>query len=149
MENNPASLLEVAVKFKGRPAALEAHRSILDLLKSSTKKRDQKQVMASYRYIVRNDGEDTDALNDYARYLLGHEGSPDEALRMAGKAVKIEPGIAEYLDTLAECYFRLGQKELAVAAAREALEVAERRKWAFYERRLKELKAKDPPKKKL
>jgi len=47
----------------------------------------------------------------------------DEALQHAERAIALAPSNASYLDTVAECHFRLGNRETAVRYSRRAVEL--------------------------
>ena len=46
----------------------------------------------------------------------------DEALQHAEQAIELAPSNASYLDTVAECHFRLGDREAAIRYSRRAVE---------------------------
>ena len=52
----------------------------------------------------------------------------DDALALVTKAIELSPTEAAYQDTLAEVHFQRGEREAAVAAARQALELSGDRK---------------------
>ncbi len=47
----------------------------------------------------------------------------EDALRLAKRAVELEPESAAYIDTLAEAHFRLGQRDEAIRHAKRCLEI--------------------------
>ncbi len=60
-------------------------------------------------------------LNDYAWLVSNTEGDAAQALRNSKESLRLEPGMAGYLDTLARCYYRLGDYENAVKYQRQAV----------------------------
>jgi Flp pilus assembly protein TadD len=66
----------------------------------------------------------------------------DQGLEHAQKAVALAPDSAGYHDTLGEVYFQRGDKEKALAAARQSVELGP--KVEYYKRQLKRIEAGDP-----
>ncbi len=121
---DPRPLLEVARKYEGKPAAVEAHRYLVMVLGRSQKKEDRKTLLESYEYLISHGKRDAETLNNYAWDLATHGESLEKALELAREALKESPKAAHILDTAAECLFRLGRKEEAVAMEKKALEAA-------------------------
>ncbi len=68
--------------------------------------------------------DDAGMLNSLAWFSATHDQFLPEALRAAQRAVELEPENSNILDTLAEVYYRLGQREKAIEVGRRALELA-------------------------
>ena len=60
-------------------------------------------------------------LNDFAWLVGNTEGDGEQALRHSKESLRLEPGTAGYLDTLARCYYRLNDHENAVKYQRQAV----------------------------
>jgi tetratricopeptide (TPR) repeat protein len=72
------------------------------------------------------EGEETAAefANNLAWFLARTNQRLDEALKLAERAVKLDPDQYAYLDTLAEVHFRLGNVDKAIRLSTRALELA-------------------------
>ncbi|MBI4546720.1 MAG: DUF1028 domain-containing protein [Ignavibacteriae bacterium] len=68
---------------------------------------------------VRNRPDDPEVLNRVAWTLASNDIDRERALELAKRAVKLAPGKLSYLDTLAECHYRLGHYEEAIAIESE------------------------------
>jgi tetratricopeptide (TPR) repeat protein len=66
----------------------------------------------------------------------------EPALAHAEKAVKLAPGVAGHLDTLAEVHFQLGHKEKAVELQKKVMQMEPNK--AYFRLQLKRLEAGDP-----
>ncbi len=89
---------------------------------------------------------------DFPRSPLGHNAVAwlsaccrrdlDDALVHARLAVELGPDNASHLDTLAEVYFQLGQKDKAIELQKKAVVLAPKR--AYYRKQLQRFEAGDP-----
>ncbi len=72
------------------------------------------------------DRDETDAgtLNALAWFTATHDIHLEQALEAAERAVKLEPGDSNILDTLAEVQFRLGRTTKAIGTIKRALELS-------------------------
>lgn len=73
---------------------------------------------------VENDVRDAGMLNSLAWFAATNDLFLPQALIAAQRAVELEPGDSNIIDTLAEVCFRLGDVERAIAVARRALELS-------------------------
>jgi thioredoxin-related protein/Tfp pilus assembly protein PilF len=117
-------LIEVAKRYDGKPAALEAHTFLAMNLGGADEPEMTKQASTSFDYLLSHGKRDAQVLNGYAWLLATHSQSLDKALAMANEAAKLEPKSAAILDTVAECLFRMGKKDEAIATAKRVLELA-------------------------
>ena len=81
------------------------------------------------------------ALNNYAWLISNTEGDYEEALRFSQQSLQLSPGDAGLLDTLARCYYSLGELDKAVkyqrwAVQRDPHEMQVRRQLELFEARL-------------
>lgn len=92
------------------------------------RKNSKNEALDIFLEVVRLDPNHADALNNAAAILSRSEkprpGDLEKAKTLADKALKIDPKNPDYLDTLAEIYFRQGNKEKALALIEEAIERA-------------------------
>ena len=102
--------------------ALDVHRGLAGALEMAE---DLDGAEASYDYVWANGDEDPEWMNGYAWFLATHGRKLEKALEVARRAVELSPKAPHILDTLAECHFRLGQFEDAVARQREAVALLE------------------------
>jgi tetratricopeptide (TPR) repeat protein len=66
-----------------------------------------------YNQLIQSDSSDAQACNNYAYSLVERNQSLDKALKMAKKAINIEPENPSYLDTIGWIYFKLNNHEKA------------------------------------
>ena len=124
---NPLDLkpiVEIAARYDGKPAALEAHEFLAQALGNSPEPEHQKQLKTSFEYLLGHGKRNAETLNGYAWFLATHKESLDKALAMANEAVNLEPKSASILDTVAECLFALGRKDDAIATAKRVVGLA-------------------------
>ena len=69
---------------------------------------DRASAMDEFRKAVDADGQNTEALNNLAYLLADYANKPDEALAYAEKARELNPGKADYADTLGWIFYRKG-----------------------------------------
>ena len=81
---------------------------------------DRAGEIAAYRSALDVDGSNGYALNNLA-FILAMD-DPDEALRLAGRAVGIAPDNAAFQDTLGWIYYRKGMYDSAVAHLKAAVD---------------------------
>jgi Flp pilus assembly protein TadD len=81
-----------------------------------------------FREIAKNDAKNARASNNAAYILARHQKSTEydlrEAEKLAEKARKLEPKNPEYIDTLAEVFFRTGEIQKARKLIKEAIRLA-------------------------
>jgi len=85
------------------------------------KKAEIEFIGRSLRRALADPSTGAQALNSLAWFTAINDMFLEEALVAAQRAVNLEPGSFEILDTLAEVYFRLGNKEKAVETGKKAL----------------------------
>jgi tetratricopeptide (TPR) repeat protein len=111
-------LLAIAADPKSGDAGQEA----FDALARAYKKGDRnKDLEALFDKVMAFKGDDKEFLNDYAWTFAERGIALPKALAAAKKAVELskeDPGI---LDTLAEVYFKMGQKDLAISTEEKAI----------------------------
>jgi tetratricopeptide (TPR) repeat protein len=133
--------VKVAKKYDGKPAALEAHRYLAARLGNSKRPEDVKTAAGSLEYLVGHGQRDPETLNNYAWLLVTNGRQLEKAQSLAQEAVKAAPKASHILDTLAECYSRLGRKDEAVSTEKKAIECASPQEKPMYEKRLAEIEA--------
>jgi tetratricopeptide (TPR) repeat protein len=72
-----------------------------------------RKAVATFRQRSKQSPRDATPLNQLAWLVSNTEGDLDEALAASRRSLKLEPGLAGYLDTLAHCYY--AQKDYARA----------------------------------
>jgi tetratricopeptide (TPR) repeat protein len=123
---DPKPVIDFAKKYDGKPAALEAHELIVEMLGGSPGDDDeQKQLIDSYEYLVTHGKRDSETLNNYAFALALAKKDLEKALKMSRDALEAAPDAPHIMDTVAECLFGLGKKDEALAMERKALEKAD------------------------
>ena len=85
---------------------------------------DDKRAFSYYRKALALNGDNALALNNYAYYLSLMDKKLDEALKMAERAVELQPNNASYIDTKAWVLHRLGRNEEAKQVMRQALSLS-------------------------
>lgn len=78
-----------------------------------------RRVVAALNTEIRNKPDDPEVLNRVAWTLATNEIDRDRALEYAKRAAKLSPGNLRYLSTLAECHYRLGHFDEAIAIGSE------------------------------
>jgi tetratricopeptide (TPR) repeat protein len=100
--------------------------------------KDTKSIRV-YDRIIQMNPENPIALNNLAWLLVTSEDKrlrdPGRAVNLARRAVAIEPS-SGFLDTLAEAYYRNGQRDAAIATIKQAILRADHNR-AYYEGQLK------------
>ena len=76
---------------------------------------EMERVVNSYNAELRNKPDDPDVLNTIAWQLATHDIDKPRALELAKRAAMLAPTRSDILDTMAECHFRLGHYDEAVA----------------------------------
>jgi len=81
-----------------------------------------------FKEVIRLDNKNSDAYNNAAFILAHRENSSQkdlkEAERLANAAHKLDPKNPDYLDTLAEVYFKQGNRNTAQTLMKEAIKLA-------------------------
>lgn len=80
---------------------------------------ETRRVVEYMNSLLRDRPDDPGVLNSVAWTLATYDIAKERAVELAKRAVTIAPGNLEYMDTLAECHFRMGQRDQAVAIASE------------------------------
>ncbi len=70
---------------------------------------------------IKNDPDEAANYNDLARFYASHGKELDKGLELAKRAVELAPDSPEYLDTLAELYYRKGDREAAIREIKKAI----------------------------
>jgi formylglycine-generating enzyme required for sulfatase activity/tetratricopeptide (TPR) repeat protein/tRNA A-37 threonylcarbamoyl transferase component Bud32 len=85
--------------------------------------RHRERWLAAYRMRLNEDPDNAETYDLIAEFLTLHRLQPAEAVRLADKAVQLEPRTARYRRTLAEAYHRAGRHQEAVAELNRAMEL--------------------------
>jgi tetratricopeptide (TPR) repeat protein len=117
-EQSPGAVAAFAREHPGSPAAVDAHRILLDVARQ---KGDEEAQAASLEVLAKR-APDAEVRNELAWYLATRGKELERALGLVEGALRDEPRNAAYLDTRAECLSRLGRHEEAVAEQRKAIE---------------------------
>ena len=83
--------------------------------KFSAANEEMKRLVVELNSALRSKPEDPDVLNTVARTLATHDIDRERALELAKRAVKLAPDKLYIFDTMAECHFRLGHYDEAIA----------------------------------
>ena len=78
-----------------------------------------KRVVSSFNILLREKPDDPEVLNRVAWQLTTYDIDHERALELAKRAVKLAPNNLNMLDTFAECHFRLGHYDEAIAIESE------------------------------
>jgi tetratricopeptide (TPR) repeat protein len=84
----------------------------------------QKQIRDAaqeFRDQMRRSPEDATPYNQFAWLIANTEGDKQEALRASQRSLELRPGTAGYIDTLARCYFALGEHDKAFEEQQRAV----------------------------
>jgi tetratricopeptide (TPR) repeat protein len=92
-----------------------------DLVRYYRKQKDDAGVVDIYKKMLPKRAEDTDFLNSYAWTFSEMGKEMDSALEVAVKAAELSKNDPQILDTLAEVYFKMGKKSLAVETIEKAI----------------------------
>lgn len=110
------------------PASTKMWMKLAQIEMERNRRNSKNEALDIFLEVLRLDPNHADALNNAAAILSRSEkprpGDLEKAKTMADKALKIDPKNPDYLDTLAEIYFRQGNKEKALALIEEAIERA-------------------------
>jgi len=79
------------------------------------------QTGATYQQLIERDPEEATNYNQLAWLWANTDRNLKEALSLSLKSLELKPNEAGYLDTLARCYFALGDLENAVASQKNAV----------------------------
>ena len=86
--------------------------------------REKRRVGESLERVLADGGASAGTLNGLAWYTATNDIFLDRSLEAAQLAAQLEPGDSNILDTLAECYFRMGKHGEAIEAMKRALAIA-------------------------
>jgi tetratricopeptide (TPR) repeat protein len=140
------ALGEAALAQAAFPGGVEMTVRLVPALEGLGRKREAaalfEQTLKVYEGLCRDYPRAASAHNSYAWVSAGCRRNLDKALEHALKAVELSPNDAAPRDTLAEVYFQLGKKGLAVAAQKKAIALDPKR--AYFRKQLKRLEAGDP-----
>jgi len=92
-----------------------------DLVRHYRKQKDDEAIVALYKKILPKKSEDKDFLNSYAWTFAELGKDLDSAAEAAKKAVALSKDDPQILDTLAEVYYKMGKKQLAVETIEKAI----------------------------
>lgn len=84
---------------------------------------DINQLEADLQLILKNDPDNTQALNALGYTLTDRTDRHQEALKLIERALELKPGDPFYLDSLGWVYYRMGNLELAEKYLRQAIAV--------------------------
>src|SRR5205814_2011685 len=115
---------EILQKLTDKPNADPAAIVLLASLKVDS--HDPAKAEALYRRALKARPDMPDAQNNLAYLILQHEGDLNEAKDLAVKATTAAAGIAEFHDTLARIYFKLGSSAEAISTFEKALKLEPR-----------------------
>lgn len=85
------------------------------------KKKDDDGTVAIFKEMLLKKGDDKDFLNSYAWTFAEIGKELDSAAEAARKAVELSKEDPQVLDTLAEVYYKMGKKQLAVETIEKAI----------------------------
>ncbi len=71
--------------------------------------------------VIKNHPDDADGYNTLAWFYATHERKLETGIELAKRALELSPDSAEYLDTLAELYYRRGDKQAAIREIKKAI----------------------------
>lgn len=117
-EKGRSALAALAADPKAGEAGEEAFSTLGRYLK---KKQMDGELEALYDKVKAFRGDQPDFLNDYAWTFAERGIALEKAAAAAQKAVELSESDPGILDTLAEVYFKMGKKELAVATIEKAI----------------------------
>ncbi len=80
---------------------------------------ETRRVVESLNAQLRDHPDDPEILTRVAWILSTYDIAKDRAIELAKRAVKLAPGDSRIMDTLAECHYRFGQIDEAIAIASE------------------------------
>jgi len=90
-----------------------------------------------YRDRIKTEPADAVPYNGLARHFATHDEQLDEALALSKKSLELRPGTPEFLDTLAEIYFRMGKHDEAMEWINKAMTLdPPPRHFIYYEQQL-------------
>lgn len=82
---------------------------------------EKRRMVSGLNDQLRNNPDDAALLNQIAWILATNEIDRERALELAKRAVKLSPGNSTYLSTMAECHYRLGNYDAAIAIGSELI----------------------------
>jgi len=85
----------------------------------SAAQEERKRVVEALNNQLRDHPDDAEVLNRVAWILTTYDLAKERALELAKRAATIAPGKSNILDTMAECHFRLGHVQEAIAIESE------------------------------
>lgn len=135
---------EAAVRLRPMAADL-VYPLVLELEKTGRKAEAEKlyrEARGAYEAMLKEYPRSAFGLNNLAWLSACCRRDLKEAQKHAEKAVELSPGIAAYLDTLAEVKFQQGDKEAALALTRKCRELEPDNE--FYKRQMVRYQAGDP-----
>jgi uncharacterized Ntn-hydrolase superfamily protein len=124
----PIDELERIYRIHEATDLAEAHLRYAEMYREAGRTADAERELRRVGEALRRtlDDPDTSAsiLNGLAWYTCSNGAFLDEGLEAARRAVELEPGSAEILDTLAECRFRRGEIDQALEVINRALQMS-------------------------
>ncbi|HNQ77107.1 MAG TPA: tetratricopeptide repeat protein [Acidobacteriota bacterium] len=99
----------------------KADAAFEDLAGYYRKKKDHDGTVSIFKEMLLKKGDDKDFLNSYAWTLAEIGRELESAAEAARKAVELSKEDPQILDTLAEVYFKMGKKQLAVETIEKAI----------------------------
>jgi uncharacterized Ntn-hydrolase superfamily protein len=125
VDDNPQPLIELRriynlwkqeFLFEARMRSLEGFRKNKNFAAAD---REMQRVVTSMNNLLRDKPDDPDVLNNVAWTLATNDIDRVRALELAKRASKLAPSRADILDTIAECHYRLGHFDEAIAIETE------------------------------
>jgi uncharacterized Ntn-hydrolase superfamily protein len=129
VEDHPSPIAELKRLYRIHEASglAEAHVRYAAAYRRAGRTADAEREMSrlgeTLRRALADPATAAGTLNELAWYACTGDVHLDEALRAAARAAEREPNSTEILDTVAECHYRRGQYQEALAAIRRALVV--------------------------
>ncbi len=119
-DSDPAHLEGLCERWPGSEESLNAHNRLVTVYRRAE---NPEKAREHLKAIYAGFGDNAQALNSFAWICGEMDWNLKEALRAAHEAVRLVPGDANVLDTLAELQWKNGQKEKALATIGQALEL--------------------------
>ncbi len=113
-EINPYDADVLITLFKLPEATSTLRKDVLELLNNA---------MDHYRGRIRLEPDQSTPYNQLAWLVANTTGDLDEALQCSQKSLKLRPGTAGYLDTLARCHFARGELKDALRVQKMAVQL--------------------------
>lgn len=104
-------------------SAVERRMAAVDRFNSNRQyaaaQEETRRIVESLNARLKEHPDDPEVLNDVATVLTAYDLAKERAVELSTRAVRLAPGEARYLETHAECLFRVGKVEEAIRFASE------------------------------